>query len=136
MVDPSEIEGKTRHMKVSSVIDEEGEVGDQQMQEEEIHPTFPKLSATAAAASGEGGNRIGRIEYRRVRCPPHRYTPLREHWEQILTPLVEHLKLQVRFFLSFKRVKEKGDSFPTVSRPMSVERGSLRQMKAGTRKPQ
>lgn len=51
-------------------------------------PVFPKLSA--AQASGN------KIEYRRVRCPPHRYTPLREHWEQILTPLVEYLKLQVR----------------------------------------
>lgn len=50
-------------------------------------PHFPQLSALQAS-----GNRT---EYRRVRCPPHRYTPLREHWEQILTPLVEHLKLQV-----------------------------------------
>merc|ERR1740130_2374665 len=52
-------------------------------------PVFPKLSA--AQASGN------KIEYRRVRCPAHRYTPLREHWEQILTPLVEYLKLQGRF---------------------------------------
>jgi hypothetical protein len=51
-------------------------------------PHFPKLSAIQA-------NR-NRVEYRRVRCPPHRYTPLREHWENILTPLVEYLKLQVR----------------------------------------
>lgn len=50
-------------------------------------PHFPKISAMAANGS--------RVEYRRVRCPPHRYTPLREHWEQILTPLVEYLKLQV-----------------------------------------
>lgn len=51
-------------------------------------PVFPKLSASQA-----NGNKV---EYRRVRCPAHRYTPLREHWEQILTPLVEYLKLQVR----------------------------------------
>ena len=57
------------------------------MMEEGDQPVFPKLSA--AQASGN------KIEYRRVRCPPHRYTPLREHWEQILTPLVEYLKLQV-----------------------------------------
>ena len=50
-------------------------------------PVFPRLSA--AQASGN------KVEYRRVRCPAHRYTPLREHWEQILTPLVEYLKLQV-----------------------------------------
>lgn len=53
---------------------------------EEEQPTFPQLSAVAA--------RGGKTEYRRVRCPPHRYTPLRENWEQILTPLVEFLKLQ------------------------------------------
>ena len=47
-------------------------------------PTFPQLSAMAAQG--------GRMEYRRVRCPPHRYTPLRENWEQILTPLVDFLK--------------------------------------------
>jgi RNA-binding protein PNO1 len=60
------------------------------MMEEGNQPVFPKLSA--AQASGN------KIEYRRVRCPPHRYTPLREHWEQILTPLVEYLKLQVSAF--------------------------------------
>ena len=32
-----------------------------------------------------------------MRCPQHRLTPLREHWENIITPLVEYLKLQVRF---------------------------------------
>ena len=53
------------------------------------HPTFQKLSAQAA--------RGGKAEYRRIRCPAHRYTPLRENWEQLLTPLVECLKLQVRF---------------------------------------
>jgi RNA-binding protein PNO1 len=56
--------------------------------DESDQPVFPQISATLA-----NGNRV---EYRRVRCPAHRYTPLREHWEQILTPLVEHLKLQVK----------------------------------------
>ena len=51
-------------------------------------PTFTKLSAMA--------DRGGRSEYRRVRCPKHRYTPLRQDWEQILMPLVQFLKLQVR----------------------------------------
>ena len=57
-------------------------------------PHFAPL--TAQQASNKGGS-----EYRRVRCPPHRYTPLREHWEQILTPLVEYLKLQVRVCNNF-----------------------------------
>jgi RNA-binding protein PNO1 len=52
---------------------------------------FTPLSALIEA----GGS--GKSEYRRVRCPAHRYTPLRNSWELILTPLVEFLKLHVRF---------------------------------------
>ena len=74
-IDPSV--GQSRILQSDSV----------QREQEEEQPHFPKLSAVKA-----NGNKV---EYRRVRCPPHRYTPLREHWEQILTPLVEYLKLQV-----------------------------------------
>jgi len=73
-------------------------------------PVFPKLSA--AQASGN------KIEYRRVRCPPHRYTPLREHWEQILTPLVEYLKLQVRFNTKTRSVEMK-------TSPHTIDVGAL-----------
>lgn len=34
---------------------------------------------------------------RRIRCPPHRLTPLRAQWEHLMTPVVEYLKLQIRF---------------------------------------
>lgn len=77
---------------------------------EHEQPVFPKLSA--AQASGN------RIEYRRVRCPPHRYTPLREHWEQILTPLVEYLKLQVRFNTKTRSVEMK-------TSPHTIDVGAL-----------
>ena len=90
-IDPSVISSRIRQsaslQKEEQMVDVEG--GGEQ-------PHFPKLSAVQAT-----GNRS---EYRRVRCPPHRYTPLRECWEQILTPLVEYLKLQVRvdvFCLAF-----------------------------------
>merc|ERR1711933_445313 len=62
-------------------------VEDKKMERDEM-PKFEKLKAVDS---------IGQKEYRRIRCPPHRYTPLRENWEHILTPLVEYLKLQVRF---------------------------------------
>eukprot|EP01033_Poteriospumella_lacustris_P005180 gene5180-3699_t len=52
-------------------------------------PIFGPISA--ATASG------GKIEYRKIRCPPNRLTPLRTQWEQIMTPIVQHLKLQIRF---------------------------------------
>lgn len=37
------------------------------------------------------------IEYRKVPIPAHRLTPLKKEWMNIYKPLVEHLKLQVRF---------------------------------------
>lgn len=39
----------------------------------------------------------GKIEYRRIRCPPHRLTPLRNQWDHVMSPIVEFLKLQIRF---------------------------------------
>ena len=63
-------------------------------------PTFQKLSASASRIGGKS-------EYRRMRCPAHRYTPLRENWEQLLTPLVEYLKLQVRFNTRTRSVEMK-----------------------------
>ena len=83
-IDPSVISSRIRQS--ASLQKEEQMVVD----DGSAQPHFPKLSAVQAS-----GNRS---EYRRVRCPPHRYTPLREYWEQILTPLVEYLKLQVRHF--------------------------------------
>ncbi|EEC50692.1 predicted protein, partial [Phaeodactylum tricornutum CCAP 1055/1] len=73
-------------------------------------PNFPQVSALQATG--------GKSEYRRVRCPPHRYTPLREHWEQILTPLVEYLKLQVRFNTKSRSVEMK-------TSPHTVDTGAL-----------
>ena len=80
-IDPSVVQSRIRQS--ASLRNEDSAMLDDSQQ-----PVFPKLSAAQAA-----GNKV---EYRRVRCPTHRYTPLREHWEQILTPLVEYLKLQVR----------------------------------------
>ena len=81
-VDPTVVQSR---ISISASLAKENEMEDQ--------PVFPKLSAMQA-----GG---GRVEYRRIRCPPHRYTPLRENWEQILMPLVEYLKLQAsHFYLS------------------------------------
>uniref|UniRef100_A0A0G4FPY0 K Homology domain-containing protein n=1 Tax=Chromera velia CCMP2878 TaxID=1169474 RepID=A0A0G4FPY0_9ALVE len=37
-----------------------------------------------------------KLRMRRIAVPSHRYTPLKKHWLEILQPLVEHMKLQVR----------------------------------------
>lgn len=80
-IDPSVVESRIRQSVSLQKSD--------QAMDETDQPVFPEISASQA-----NGNKV---EYRRIRCPAHRYTPLREHWEQILTPLVEYLKLQVRF---------------------------------------
>ena len=68
-----------------------GEENDIMEEEEEggMRPNFPQISAMDALG--------GRVEYRKVRCPPNRLTPLRNQWENIISPVVEYLKLQIRF---------------------------------------
>ncbi|KAL1429819.1 hypothetical protein MTO96_015682 [Rhipicephalus appendiculatus] len=39
----------------------------------------------------------GKTEIRKIPIPAHRYSPLRENWLKIFTPIVEHLHLQTRF---------------------------------------
>lgn len=74
---------------------------------------FEPLSAREAAAGTveTGGN--GKNDFRRVVVPAHRYTPLREQWESILKPLVEHMKLQVRFNQKNRSVEIKASEFTT-----------------------
>jgi RNA-binding protein PNO1 len=84
-IDPSS-QVQSRILTSTSLAQVAGDDDDEMVEQ----PTFAKLSAVEA--------RGGKTEYRRIRCPAHRYTPLRETWEQILTPLVEFLKLQVSPF--------------------------------------
>lgn len=62
--------------------DETEEAGDAAM------PAFAPISAMQAA----GGK-----QFRRVLVPAHRYTPLRDQWMDIYTPVVEQMLLQIRF---------------------------------------
>ena len=45
------------------------------------------------------------MDSRKIPVPPHRYTPLKENWLKIFTPVVEHLKLQIRFNLTSRKVE-------------------------------
>lgn len=44
-------------------------------------------------------------EIRKVTVPSHRLTPLKEHWLKIYTPVVEHLKLDIRFNVKSRNVE-------------------------------
>ena len=58
-------------------------------------PNFPPVLVETASG----------VEFRKVPVPPHRYTPLKENWMKIFTPVVEQLHLQIRFNLSKKNVE-------------------------------
>ena len=47
----------------------------------------------------------GSTEVRKIPVPANRYTPLKESWMKIFTPIVEHLKLQIRFNLKTRHVE-------------------------------
>jgi|UniRef100_K3WKW4 RNA-binding protein PNO1 len=53
-----------------------------------LRPSFPALSAQEQSG--------GKNDFRRVRVPAHRYTPLKNDWPNIMKPIVEHLRLQIR----------------------------------------
>ena len=46
-------------------------------------------------------------EIRRIPVPHHRYTPLQKDWLKIFTPIVENLKLNVRFVAKKRQVEIK-----------------------------
>uniref|UniRef100_A0A3B3XGU2 RNA-binding protein PNO1 n=1 Tax=Poecilia mexicana TaxID=48701 RepID=A0A3B3XGU2_9TELE len=61
-------------------------------------PQFPPIS---------GDKLRGPDEMRKIPVPAHRYTPLKENWLKIFTPIVENLQLQVRFNLKTRNVEIK-----------------------------
>ena len=80
---------------VLTAADVSGAAGGGGAADDAMVPDFPALTA---AELGTGSK-----EYRRVRVPPHRLTPLRTEWNVIMQPVVEHLLLQIRYLcaLSF-----------------------------------
>ncbi|XP_018322999.1 RNA-binding protein pno1 [Agrilus planipennis] len=46
-----------------------------------------------------------KVDMRKISVPAHRYTPLKENWLKIFTPIVEHLQLQIRFNLKTRNVE-------------------------------
>ncbi|XP_054654999.1 RNA-binding protein PNO1 [Dunckerocampus dactyliophorus] len=61
-------------------------------------PQFPPISAEKLR---------GADQMRKVAVPAHRYTPLKDNWMKIYSPIVENLHLQVRFNLKTRHVEIK-----------------------------
>ncbi|KAF8821507.1 putative pre-rRna-processing protein PNO1 [Cardiosporidium cionae] len=58
----------------------------------------------------------------RIPVPPHRYTPLRNQWMELLPPLIEHMHLQVRVN-TMKRCVEVRQA-PTCTDPTALQKGT------------
>lgn len=78
VLEPCEIEG----MEVEVVED-----ADEEMDLVYEKPTFGEIKISKKAKK----------EMRRITVPPNRLTPLKKSWMEIVQPLIEHMKLQVRF---------------------------------------
>lgn len=63
-----------------------------------------------------------RVEGRKVLVPPHRFAPLKANWQKIYTPLVEHLKLQVRMNVKSRAVEMRTSSKYTAD-PGALQKG-------------
>ena len=59
-------------------------------------PSFPPVKREKLADG---------VEIRKITVPSHRYSPLKENWMKIFTPIVEHLHLQIRFNLKSRHVE-------------------------------
>uniref|UniRef100_A0A1B0BXZ7 K Homology domain-containing protein n=1 Tax=Glossina palpalis gambiensis TaxID=67801 RepID=A0A1B0BXZ7_9MUSC len=49
-------------------------------------------------------------EIRKIAVPPHRYSALKENWMKIFTPIVDNMKLQIRFNTKLRQVEIRSSS--------------------------
>lgn len=49
----------------------------------------------------------GKKESRKIHVPPNRFNPLKDNWMKIYTPIVDYLKLQIRFNLKSRNIELK-----------------------------
>jgi len=94
---------KSRKRKLQQETTKEATTNEMEISEpqptQSKRPQFPPIS----------GDRLtgGKSEVRKVPVPPNRYTPLKENWMKIFSPIVEHLHLQIRFNLKSRNVEIK-----------------------------
>jgi len=62
-------------------------------------------SAVDEMEIGVSTRKQARMEVRKISVPNHRYSPLKENWMKIYTPIVENLDLEVRFNLKTRNVE-------------------------------
>ncbi|KAH8494858.1 hypothetical protein H0E87_021318 [Populus deltoides] len=65
-------------------------------------PAKPKFEPLKAHEMSDG-----RVQFRKVSVPPHRYSPLKKAWMEIYTPIYEQMKIDVRMNLKARKVELK-----------------------------
>jgi len=76
---------------------DEGEVDEEEFENENgiatslsvVVPNFPPLGPQVLSAKSKA-------EVRKIPVPPHRFTPVKNEWMKLYTPIVDQLKLQIR----------------------------------------
>uniref|UniRef100_A0A9J2PX85 K Homology domain-containing protein n=1 Tax=Ascaris lumbricoides TaxID=6252 RepID=A0A9J2PX85_ASCLU len=89
--DPVEFTQVGRRKRKSD--DKKNNTKDVEMEEESVEPLSEKRSRGTKA------------EIRKIPVPPHRYSPLKDNWVKIFTPIVKQLHLQIRFNLKSRNVE-------------------------------
>jgi|EP00505_MAST-04D_sp_SCG-Rhode-Island_P000301 RNA-binding protein PNO1 len=82
-----------------------------------LAPQFPPMKESSAERLGEKKD-----EFRRIKVPQNRLTPLRENWENILKPVVIHLKLLIRMNTKTKSIEMKNG--PDTEDPNALQKAS------------
>lgn len=95
---PKQKKASKRKMDVDLNDNSEGVMEIDSGVEGKSRPAFPPIKKERLA----DGSQV-----RKVAVPSHRYSPLKESWMKIFEPIVEHLKLQVRFNLKTRNVEIK-----------------------------
>ncbi|KAJ1698297.1 hypothetical protein LUZ63_006809 [Rhynchospora breviuscula] len=49
----------------------------------------------------------GKVQFRKIPVPPHRFAPLKRNWMEIYTPIYEQMKVDIRMNLKARRVELK-----------------------------
>ena len=71
-------------------------------QQETLAPNFPPMQQQP----GQGGQLVKK-EMRRIKVPQNRFSPLRENWENIMRPIVDHMQLLIRINTRTKNIEIK-----------------------------
>lgn len=98
-------------------IDLEEEDDDEMCDEEENATTLAEFEKRADQLNANkkfkfpplSGEKLldGKSETRKIHVPPNRFNPLKDSWMKIYTPIVDYLKLQIRFNLRTKNIELK-----------------------------